>query len=264
MIRLYYREMISAIVLSHNSQASIKHCLAGLNFCSEIIVIDDHSSDKTVVMAQKAGAKVRSRQLNGDFAAQRNFGLTKAAGDWVLFIDSDEIIDRDLRFEIVKKIGNCSDNIQGFYLKRKDRFLGKWLSHGETGQIKLLRLGKKNAGKWQGKVHETWLIRGKKASLKAPLLHQRQLTVAQFMTRLQNYAQVRAKELYGGGVKENWLMMWIKPISKFIENYVLRLGFLDGAPGLAMAYLMSWHSLLVRLWLKLYWRNHGQEVFKVQ
>ena len=149
------------------------------------------------------------------------------------------------------------------YLKRQDKFLGKQLEHGETAAVRLLRLARKDAGDWQGKVHEAWEIKGKIGILSKPLLHERHLSLSEFIGRLNKYAKLRAKELYQGEIRESYGRLLVNPVGKFYHNYFWRLGFLDGWPGLVMAWLMSWHSLLVRLWLKLYWRNDGQEVFKV-
>lgn len=254
--------MLSAVVLTKNSQASIKSCLRSLAFADERIVIDDHSDDRTVALAKSLGAQVHERDLAGDFSAQRNFGLQKTQHEWVLFVDSDERILQGLASEIKSQVtGNRSPVYDGFYLRRQDRFLGRKLKYGETGSVRLLRLGRKGKGTWQGKVHEEWHISGKTAILNHPLLHGRDMNLSQFMDRLSWYAHLRAGELYGKNVKESWLKILVSPLGKLGQNYLARLGFLDGFPGLVMAWFMSWHSLLVRLWLRLLWRNHGKDTF---
>lgn len=253
--------MISAIVLTKNAERTIKSCLRSLAFANERIVIDDHSSDKTVTLAKKLGAHVYERGLAGDFAASRNYGLQRAKHEWVLFVDADEQISKELAQEIRQRLTSNSETAQGFYVKRQDTFLGKRLKHGETAAVKLLRLGRKQAGQWKGRVHEVWEVKGRVGNLGAPLDHDHSLSLSQFMTRLAVYAQIEAQERYRKLKKESLFRIFLNPWGKFLQNYFWRLGFLDGFPGLAMAYLMSWHSLLVRIWLQLYWRNHGQEVF---
>ncbi|OGD63264.1 hypothetical protein A2160_02030 [Candidatus Beckwithbacteria bacterium RBG_13_42_9] len=255
--------MLSVIVLTKNAEKTIKECLDSLSFAGEIVIVDDLSNDNTVRIAKTLGAKVYSRKLAGDFSAQRNFGLEKARGEWSLFVDSDEKIDRDLKAEIEKEL-NHNRKMNGYYFKRNDQFLGRWLRFGETGKVRLLRLGRKNKGTWQGKVHETWEIKGPTKVFENPIYHQREITISEFMDRIQNYAQLRAKELYQKRVKESPLRIFFNPLFKFLDNYFFKLGILDGEAGLAMAWLMSWHSLLVRLNLALYWRNHGQKEFKVE
>ena len=255
--------MISAVVLSHNCQKTISRCLKSLNFCEEIIVIDDYSTDQTRQVAAKNGASIFLRHLKADFSSQRNFGLNKVKNEWVLFVDADEEVTEKLRKEIKTAIEKTSSQIQGFYFKRRDKLFDRYLKYGETGKLKFLRLARKQAGKWEGKVHEVWQIKGPIKNLSGFLLHKRSMSVAQFIKRLNRYAQIRAKELYNQRKKEGWWRLFLFPGVKFFQNYIWRLGFLDGFSGLVMAWLMSWHSLLVRIWLRLYWRNKGQEIFKV-
>lgn len=242
--------MITAVVLTKNEEKNIKDCLEGLSWCDEKIVIDDESKDQTPEIAQKLGAKVYNRHLT-DFSDQRNYGLDKAKGDWVLFIDADERISRALWYEIMQYISDPIENFSGFFLKRVDLMWGKELRHGESGTLKLLRLAKKGSGKWSGTVHEKWNISGKTEILNNPLYHYPHTTVGQFLTEINKYTDLRANELYGEHIQTNWLHILLYPKAKFILNYFIRLGFLDGLPGLVTALMMSFHSFLVRgkLWL---------------
>ncbi len=246
--------MITAVILTNNAEKTIEGCFRSVAFCSERIVIDDQSNDKTVEIARKLKAKVYIRRLNDDFATQRNYGLSKAKNKWVLFVDDDETISSELKKEILRQMGKDLNQISAFYLKRKDRFLGSWLNYGETNQVRLIRLAKKKAGQWQGRVHEAWQIKGEIKHLKAPLLHIRDLEIGEFIERLNGYAELYSLELYQQGRKELWFKIFVFPPAKFFYNYFICLGFLDGFPGLAMAWLMSWHSLLVRVRLRLLWR----------
>src|SRR5687767_1556305 len=229
---------LSAIVLTKNNQTNLKKTLNSLSFADELIVIDDYSTDNTTEIASKKKAKIYKSHLNNDWSAQRNIGLTKATSDWVLFLDSDEIVSNSLKKEIKKAIKTNKN--QGFYLKRTDIFLGKKLEFGETANVKLLRLAKKNSGHFVNKVHEIWKIKGKVATLKEPLLHNRDLNLTDFIERVNRYSDINTNS------KFNYLDL-LKPILKFLYNYFFLLGFLDGFRGLAMAYLMSLHSLSVRI-----------------
>lgn len=243
--------MISAVVLTKNEEKNIKACLETLSWCDEILVIDDNSEDKTIEIVKKTGAKVFIRLLNNNFAAQRNFGLEKAKGDWVLFIDADERVSSALWYEIMATINTPFDNYSGFYLKRRDVMWGKELRHGETGNIKLLRLARKDAGKWQGRVHEVWKIKGKTATLNNPLSHFPHQSVAEFLREINHYTDIRANELFEKKIAVYWWEILLYPKAKFLFNYIFRGGFLDGLQGLVFALMMSFHSFLVRskLWL---------------
>lgn len=243
---------VSAIVLTKNEEVNIGGCLKDLKWCDEVVVVDDNSDDKTVEIAEKTGAKVYSRSLD-NFSNQRNFGLSQANGEWVLFADADERVSEALSFEISNIISSWTDGVEneykGFYISRIDILWGKELRYGESNR-KLLRLARKNAGKWDGTVHEEWKINGKIGALRNPITHYPHQTVAEFLKEINFYTTLRAKELYGKKIKVNILSIILYPSGKFVLNYFLKKGLLDGVPGLMHAFLMSLHSFLVRgkLW----------------
>lgn len=246
--------MLSVVVLTKNEEKNIQDCLQTLNFCDEIIVVDDYSQDKTVDIVSKS-CKVFERHLDNDFSGQRNFGLEKAKGEWVLFVDSDERVNTDLAKEIKEAIA-VNKNVTGYYLKRQDYFLGKQLKHGETANVKLLRLAKKAGGKWSGKVHEEWKVTGQTEELSKPLLHYPHPTISEFLQEINFYSTLRAEELYKNGTKVGFWQIIFYPKVKFLQNYLWRDGLLDGMPGLIMALIMSFHSFLVRGKLYLLCHNH--------
>ena len=249
--------MLTVIVLTKNEEKNIGDCLDSLSWCDEKIVIDDHSQDTTVEIAKKKGAKVFSRLMNNDFAEQRNYGLGKAKGDWVLFVDADERVSSALWYEIMQQTSETIDDYVGYYIKRQDAIWGKTLKHGETGNITLLRLAKSGSGEWEGSVHERWKVNGKTLLLKNHLDHFPHPTVAEFLQEINFYTDLRAKELYKKKIKAHWLSILAYPKAKFVLNYFLRAGFLDGLPGFMFAMLMSYHSFLVRSKLWLMWQKNS-------
>ncbi len=247
--------MISAVILTKNEDKNILDCLKSLSWCDEIVVIDDESQDKTVEIAKKEGAKVFIRPLQDDFAAQRNFGLEKAKGDWVFFVDADERVTQALWYEIMAKTNAPFSPYAGYYLRREDVMWGKRLRHGETGNIKILRLAKKNAGSWEGKVHERWNVKEKTEILQNPLIHYPHQTIKEFLQEINFYTDLRAKELRKQKVHVSWVAILFYPKAKFAINYIFKGGFLDGLPGFIFAVMMSLHSFLVRGKLWLLWQK---------
>jgi glycosyltransferase involved in cell wall biosynthesis len=238
-----------------------------------MIVIDDFSTDKTVDIAKKYKTIIYQKHLNDDFAAQRNFGLTKVGGpastrgeptrldqaerarggEWVLFVDSDEVVSSDLAREIQKSLEiDCA----GFYLRRVDWLFGKQLRHGETGKVRLLRLAKKNAGTWQRTVHELWHVKGVIGELSRPLDHFPHPDVAQFINDINHYSTINAHYLYKQNVRVPWWHIIAYPKAKFFIDYFWDLGFLDGTAGAVTALMMSFHSFLTRAKLWLLWHKH--------
>jgi len=252
--------MISAVVLAKDEEKNIEKCLEALQWCDEIIVIDDYSEDKTVELAKKLGARVYKRHLNCNFAGQRNFGLKKAGESfdfaqdkWVLFVDADERIPAALAAEIQYQVSSIK--YQGFYLKRQDYFGGRWLKHGETSRVKLLRLAKKEKGKWQRKVHEVWKIEGRVGDLENPIIHYPHQTMSEFLDHLNFHSTLHGQALRKNGIKVSLLRVIFNPLAKFIQNYFFRLGFLDGVPGLITTLMMSFHSFLARAKLYQQWKK---------
>lgn len=240
--------MISAVVLTKNNQESIGRTLKSLLWCDEIIIIDDNSSDETLEKIKNKKIKVYQKSLNSDFASQRNFGLEKAKGDWVLFIDSDEVITPELKKEIQSAL--VGDKYDALYLKRQDYFMGKWLKFGETARAHFIRFARKSAGQWQRKVHEKWEVKGKIGELDTPILHYPHPTITDFLREINFYSTLHAGVLYDEGQSTDYLKIIFKPKLKFLTNYILRLGILDGLPGLVTALMMSFHSFLSqsKLW----------------
>lgn len=262
MIKIY----LSVVVLTKNEEKSLEKCLKSLVFCDEIIIIDDFSTDKTIEIAKSYKAIIYKRALDGDFSAQRNFGIEKSRGEWVLFIDADEEVTTDLKNEIrsvvipSERSESRDHNIVAFYLKRRDWFWGREMKYGETKKVRnegLIRLVKKDAGKWVGKVHEQFKIKNEKFKIKRLnyyINHYPHATVKDFLKEINSYSTLKAKELFENNKKTNIFEIIFFPFGKFLLNYFIYLGFLDGPSGFAYAFFMSFHSFLVRAKLYQYKR----------
>jgi len=247
--------MISAIILTKNEEKNIKKCLESVKWCDEIIIIDDESSDQTLEIAKKYKTTIYTNTLNNDFSAQRNFGLSKAKNDWVLFVDADEVVSDALAYEISNAIGIKDRNLKnfnGFYIKRSDFIWGRMLKYGETGNMQLLRLGRKGSGIWDSKTHEKWEVEGLIGKLINPILHFPHQTLGEFLKEINFYTDIRAKELRDKNAKTFFWSILLYPLGKFVVNYIFKRGFMDGMQGLVFAIVMSFHSFLVRgkLWFR--------------
>jgi glycosyltransferase involved in cell wall biosynthesis len=242
--------MISAVVLSKNEEKNIRDCLESLVFVDEILVIDDYSSDDTVKIAKKMGTKVLIRSLDDNWAQQRNFAMKFARGDWILFIDADERVPEKLAKEIKDVVANPRGR-EGFYFRRRDYIWGKTLGHGETGAIRLLRLGRKGIGRWKRRVHETWVIEGATGCFKTPLDHHPHQSLREFVRDINRMSTLHARENYEEGKRSGVVKVLVMPIAHFVFNYFFRRGFFDGIHGFVVALLMSLHSFLSwsKLWL---------------
>lgn len=237
--------MVTAVVIAKNEEKDLRECLESLSWCAEKIVVNNKSIDKTPGIAQRMGAQVFESEEESDFSTLRNLGLSKASNEWVLFVDADEIVSEGLAYEITTVVSRNLENYSGFYIPRIDTMWGRELKYGEN-KIYLLRLGKKDKGQWEGMVHETWKIQGKTRKLKNPLNHTPHTSISDLWDKINYYSTIRAEELYKKGKKANRFSIVFYSSAKFVQNYIVKLGFLDGIPGFLMSISMSFHSFLVR------------------
>lgn len=241
--------MLSAVILAKNEERCIVHALQSVTFCDEIIVLDDLSTDKTAELASQQGARVIEHELSGDFAAQRNLGLEAATNKWVLFLDADEVIPESLQKEIKTVVSQEKADIAAYRILRDDYWCGSVLRRGELHKAAhqgIIRLVRCDAGIWKGAVHEEFQTMLKVGTLEHSLKHFPHPTLTEFILDVNNYSTLRAQELYDQSYPFSLFELLIFPPVKFCYTYFLRRGFLDGAPGFVYAFLMSFHSFLVR------------------
>lgn len=235
---------ISAVILTKGDSPFLKKTIESVRWCDELLILLDN--DHNTVNIDDKKIKVLKHKVNNNFAGQRNFGLIRAQSPWVLYVDDDELIDDDLKNEILSVINVVKNKYSGYYLKRKDKFLGKWLNYGETAHIRLVRLGKKECGIWHGNIHETWEINGFLGALTHPILHFPHQNMKAFVRKINAYTDIAAETRHKQGKEINTWGIICYPLGKFLNNYILLCGFLDGVEGLIFAMMMSFHSFLVR------------------
>ena len=231
---------VSAVILTKNEVGKLKKRISELAFCDEIVVIDDYSTDKSVDISRKMGCRVYQRHLNNNFAAQRNFGLAKSTGEWILFVDTDEKVSKDLAVEIktaVKDIHNA------YKIPRNDVFNGRILKYGSWSRSHL-RLAKKSSGKWKRAIHEYWDVRGRIGELQNPILHYSHSDVKSFMKSINKYVVLHSKENESEGKRASIGKIILWPLGKFIQNFIVLRGYKDGVEGLIYAMMLSFHSFV--------------------
>lgn len=246
---------ISLLLLTRNESENLKQNFKWLDECktiNEIIVVDDNSTDDTIEIAKKLASKNRTvkvfnRGLDGDFSAQRNFAISKTTNDLVFWLDADEYPS--------KKLIGFLNNIDKYRYKnynfnRQDIFLGHTLKYGETANLKFTRLFNKNFGKFDGQVHETWVSVKSTKETNFIIYHYSHKTLNSFMKKIDFYSTIRSHELFEQKVSTNLFEIIFFPICKFLQNYIFRLGFLDGTAGIIMALCLSFHVFLnkSKLW----------------
>ena len=237
---------ISAIVIAKNEETMIKDCLESLSFCNEVIVVDNGSTDKTKEIAESLRAKVYEIKTN-NFSDLRNFGLEKAEGDWVLYLDADERIDSQLKEEILKAVNESAHDF--YFLKRRNYYLGK----NEWPFIeKMQRLFKKQSlSGWKGELHETPITKGSSAVLSGFILHFTHRDLESMVNKTLVWSSIEAITRYNQNHPH--ITWWRFPrvmLTAFINSYIIQGGFRAKSVGLIESIYQSFSIFITyaKLW----------------
>ena len=241
---------LSAIVITRNEAANIGACLDALSFCDERIVVDCGSTDGTVEIARKKGARVEVHEWHG-FGPQKNFALALATGTWVLSIDADERVTRELAAEIDRAIAYTLAD--GFELPRLSSFCGRDMRHSGWYPDYVLRLFRRDKARFDDAVvHERVICEGSLLRLNEPLIHHPVQKLEDALARMDRYSTASAQALVASGKRVSFLAGIGHGLYAFLRTYVLKLGFLDGAEGflLAVANAEGSYYRYMKAWLK--------------
>lgn len=227
---------ISAVMIAKDAAATIESSLRALQFCDEIIVIvDSASSDQTESIARQLATHVEIRDWQG-YGRTKQAAVDLARGTWVLSIDADETVTEELAQSIRDAVRRNDPNHNAYQLRRRTRYLGKWIRHGDWGRDRVLRLFRRDVGRFtDAPVHESVQAPGPKPVLTGWLMHEGDQTISSYLIRLDRYTTLAAESLHASGRKASILSLVVRPIFKFIQAYILRVGFLDGWQGLVLA-----------------------------
>ena len=224
------RQRVSAVLITKDAAGQLAECLARLAFCDEIVVVDSASRDGTPALAAKLGARVIESEWRG-FGPQKQFAVMQAANDWVLCIDADERVSDVLREAILAALS--SPTLGAYRFARCNRFMGRYLRHGEGYPDWSLRLFDRRAARWSDDpVHERVIADGEVGTLAGDLLHESAESLETYLAKQNRYSSLAAEEALARGKCANVVQLLMSPLLRFIKFYFIRLGLLDGLPGL--------------------------------
>ncbi|HTC48103.1 MAG TPA: glycosyltransferase family 2 protein [Candidatus Aquilonibacter sp.] len=253
---------VSVVIAARNEAKNLPRCLQALRDAGEIYVIDSQSSDDTVEIARSLGAKVVQFHYQGGWPKKRQWAMETLplAYDWILLLDADEVLTPELAKEIRSAIQNHA--MDGYSIQLRTWFLGRALHHGDVGLWKLAlfrrgkgrfecRLKEQDASMADMEVHEHVVVEGATAKLRNPLTHHNVESLSHYIRKHDEYSNWEARvllqrendrglpaSLFGTQAqRRRWLKLKLfavpgSPVLLFLYRYVLRLGFLDGVPGL--------------------------------
>jgi glycosyltransferase involved in cell wall biosynthesis len=221
---------LSAVLITLNAASQLRPTLESLAFCDEIVVVDSGSTDGTQALAREFGAKVIAAEWLG-FGPMKQFAVAQAGHDWVLCVDSDERVSEDLQQSIAAVLP--TPTFGAYQFPRCNRFMGRYLKHGEGYPDWSLRLFDRRQARWSDDaVHEHVLTDVPVGRLAGDLLHDTAETLDSYLGKQNRYTTLAANSAFAAGKRVTAAHLLISPLIRFLKFYFVRLGFLDGVPGL--------------------------------
>ncbi len=244
------REKITVLIPCGNEEENIAECLESVLWADEILLVDSYSTDKTLEIARQYPVRIIQREYNNS-ASQKNWAIPQAQHEWVLIVDADERVTKPLQEEI-RSILEKGTDFYGFRIFRLNHFLGKPIYHCGWDRDDVLRFFRRDHGKYEERhVHADMIITGGPVGvLKGKLLHYTFRSFDQYMRKFDRYAAWAARDRDRVTKKVAWYHLTLRPMFRFIRQYIFKHGFLDGRHGLVICILASFSVFMkyARLW----------------
>lgn len=238
---------LSVTIITLNEEDNLRRCLDSVkDLADETILVDSGSRDKTIGIAKEYGARIFTRKFDS-FANQKNFALDNVRNEWVLSIDADEVISRELGEEIEQAIKG--GQFDGYLIGRRNIILGKEIKYSRWSPDQHIWLWKKSKGRWKGDVHEEVVVDGRVGKLSNRKIHYQSQTLREFMKSNDFYSTLEARNLHKKNISASFLKTLQDSLFEFSVRFIYKRGFLDGWRGLVLSLAMAKYRLDV--WTKL-------------
>jgi glycosyltransferase involved in cell wall biosynthesis len=219
------------------------------DWADEIVFVDSYSTDDTLEIARRYTDNIEQRPWPG-FCEQYNYCTKKALNDWVIFVDADEVISPELAKEILQRIEMDAGKFDGYIVRRRTFYLGKWIMHGGWVSDYKVRVFRKSKGDFEGTLHTKVWVRGKVAWLRNYFQHYTYRDIADQIDTINNYSDSAAGDMFREGRPFSYFDLFLRPPFRFIKEYLFRRGFLDGMPGFVIAISTMYYVFIkyAKLW----------------
>ncbi len=229
---------LSGCVISFNEEEHLEECLRSLDFCDEVVVLDSGSTDRTVEIAERMGARVEVNRPFPGHIEQKNLALSLARNDWVFCLDCDERVSPSLRAEIEERRAKGFSGAAGYSMPRLNWYLGRPIRHGAFWPDRKVRLFDRRRGRWGGtNPHDRVEVEGPVEKLQGVIEHFPYRDLGEHLETIRNFTAIAAQALREEGKRATMADIWIRPPAFFVKSFFLKLGFLDGWRGLLIAAL---------------------------
>ena len=234
---------VSAIIVCFNEEDNIHACLESVDWCDEIVVIDAHSTDRTLDIVREFTDRIFVRDWPG-YREQKQFALDQASLEWVLNLDADERVSPELRSEILEQLADGAPGIDGFYVPRLVHYLGRWWYRGGWYPDYRLRLFRREKAIWGGvNPHEKVLVAGKTRRLSGSLLHFTYADVSQHLMTVNRLTDISAIEALKRD-RVSGARLITRPAWRVFRSLVMNRGIMEGWPGVFVAATAGFYVFL--------------------
>ncbi|MBN1880486.1 glycosyltransferase family 2 protein [bacterium] len=234
---------ITVLIPCFNEELNIRDCLDRVLWADEILLVDSFSTDRTLDIAREYPVSILQHEYINS-AAQKNWAIPQAKHDWVLIVDSDERVSPELREEIHALFDGVPSK-DGYWIRRKNYLLGRQVRHSGWGNDRVLRLFRKDLGRYQRKRVHAQVDLQNVGELNAYLLHYSINSVSQWLEKINRYTTWKSQDKFESGFRAPLLQGLIRPELRFIRDYFVKLGFLDGFSGFLIAVMSGMAEFLM-------------------
>lgn len=235
-------------IITKNEERNIARCLESVRrIADEVVIADSESKDATVRIAEQHGARVIIQPFLG-YVAQKNFTDGLCSKEWILSIDADEALSPELEASLLAFKHSPDDGTVAWRMNRLTNYCGSWIHHCGWYPDRKIRLFRKGAGQWEGaNIHERWEPRdrsGKTGQLQGDLLHYSYYTFSDHVQQIEHFTEIMARTNAEKGKDYSLLQLFFAPKWRFFQDYILKLGFLDGFAGYQVCKLSAFATYL--------------------
>lgn len=233
---------ITVLIPTYNEERLIARAITCAKFANEVLVIDSHSTDRTVEIAESLQCRILQRKFD-NFSNQKNYAISQAKNDWILVLDADEYLTYELRKELISTVADPKH--LAYKMPFKNYFLNRFIDYGSNGNKIKLRFFNRKSCQYEGLVHEQLICKGSTGVFRGKILHYTYKDLQHFFEKKNQYSQLQAQQLYARKKQTGQIQLVFKPAYRFLNEYILRLGFLDGVAGLTST-AMNGYGVLSR------------------
>ncbi|CAN5461856.1 glycosyltransferase family 2 protein [soil metagenome] len=235
---------LSVVIITFNEDKNIARCLESVQgLADDIVVLDSFSTDKTESICKQFNVNFIQRKWEG-YSASKNFANAQAKYDWILSLDADEAPSEELKKSILK--AKEGSELKTYKFHRLTNYCGSWIKHCGWYPDTKIRIFDRKITKWEGIIHEKLAIASTEDAilLEGDLLHYSYYSIEQHYAQTENFSTLAAQNMFEKGKKASAFKMYLSPVIKFISDYFIKLGILDGAAGYTICRISAYHSYL--------------------